>query len=253
MSAPLPGRARIAWRVAGAAWLVGWFWKTPFWIENFRIMFRHPVVYDGLPGWLQPPWLALAAWLAPLFAAWPLWRPRRLTVRIAAPLMLVSAFVGCVHVETFSDATFLTSFWSAAWLTWLAWAPDDEAIRRHGPLLSRSVLAFVFLGAAVGKTTPEYLGGDAFYHLYFLQRDRWPYDALREHEALGRALARALGRGSVAAEWLAVTGPLWRHRAYTIFFIAVALTMVAISTWMLMSVLVCLGGLVVAAELAARR
>ena len=249
---PLAAPARRAFRLAGTLWLAGWFWKAGFFAEYFRDeALAYPVTYAGLPPWLEHPAVAVAAWLCPALAAIAVAWPRRALARAAAILMAVASFVACVHLETCSDATFLTSFWAALWLVWLAHNGHrtDASFTRHARLLARSVVALMFLGAFAGKLTPEYTSGEAFHNLYFLTRDEWPYPALRaslEPERL-REVATWSSRGAIAIEGLTATIPLWPHRPAVLFAIAVMLAMIGVTTFYLVSVLACLAGVCAAA------
>ena len=238
-------------RIVAGAWLVGWFWKAWFFAGYyFDEIWAHPLHYAGLPRVLVHPAVAAVAWAAPALAIGALVVPRVWTLRAAAALMAIAAFVACLHVEMFSDATFLTSFWVALWLVWFTAniRRTDAALRLHARTLAQCTLALVFLGGVVGKLTPEYTGGEAFYHLYLLQKTSWPYQWLRaalSPEAL-RTLATWFSRAVIAGELALALAPLWPYRVAAIGGSIVMIGMVAISTWNLLSVMACLIGLLLA-------
>lgn len=238
---------RQALRIATAGWLVGWYGKVVFFVGHFREAVAWPIDVSSLPALLRAPWIAAAAYAIPVAAGAALWFGGR-TARLAgAAALAVAAAVGCIHVELFNDATFVTSFWTALWIAWLAAAPDDE-LARHGPRLARCVVAFVFLGGAIGKLTATYISGEAFYHLYFQQKDSWPYSTLRAavSDSTLRAIARWFSRLVIAGELALSLGPLAPHRPYVWAACAAIGLMVLSSTFYLFSVLASLAAVLVA-------
>jgi hypothetical protein len=250
VSAEAPRRRAI--RVATAGWLLGWYWKVAFNVGHLRESFAWPIDVPWLPSLLRSPAVAALAYALPLAGAAALWMGGRRARVAGAALLAVAAAIGCVHVELFNDATFVTSFWAALWIAWLAAAPDDE-LGRHGPLLARCVVAFVFFAGAVGKLNGTYLSGEAFYHLYFVQKDSWPYGALRAGVSDGtlHALARWFSRAVIAGELGLALGPLVPHRAYVWAACAIIAFMVLSSTFYLLSVLAALAAVLVASSLLA--
>lgn len=247
----LPRMNVRVFRIVAGAWLVGWFWKAWFFAGYyFSEVWAHPLRYDGLPRVLVHPALAALAWGAPVLALGALAYPRAWTLRAASVLMAGAALAACLHLETFSDATFVTSWWVALWLVWFTANASraDAALYLHARALAQCTLALVFLGGAIGKLTPEYTSGEAVYHLYFLQKDSWPYPWLREAlsaDAL-RALATSFSRFVIVVELAMALCPLWPYRLTAIGGTVVMIGMVAISTWNLLSVMACLIGLLLA-------
>ncbi len=250
MSAVSPANVRV-FRIVAATWLVGWFWKAWFFAGYyFGEIWAHPFRYAGLPRVLVHPALAAIAWAAPVMVVGALAYPRAWTMRASAGLMTVAAFVACLHFETFSDATFVTSFWVGLWLVWFTAniRRTDASLYLHARALAQCILALVFLGGAVGKLTSEYTSGEAFYQLYFVQKDSWPYPSLRDAlsaDAL-RALATWFSRLVIAGELALALCPLYPYRLTAIGGTAVMAGMVVISTWNLLSVMACLIGLLLA-------
>lgn len=238
---------RRALRVATIGWLVGWYWKIAPNLAHLREALAVPVDVPWLPAPLRAPSVAAIAYALPIGGAAALWTSARAS-RIAGALVLaLAALVGCIHVELFNDAGFVTSFWTALWIAWLAAARDDE-LGNHGPLLARCVVAFVFFGGAVGKLSRAYASGEVFYHLYFEQKSNWPYAALRASlsDATLHTIARWFSRLVIAGELLLSLGPIVKHRLYVIGACAVIVFMVVSSTFYLFSVLAPLGAILVA-------
>lgn len=244
-------------RVVAAGWWLGWFWKAPFYAGYLLDeTFAWRLDYPDFPAVLQHPAVSAAAWLAPAAAlpalVWP--RPPAVLLRAAAAILAASALVLCIHLETFTDATFVTSFWVAAWLLWLAFQDDSTRTRLHARVLAQCLVAALFLGPAIGKLTTEYTGGEAFYRIYFLGKDSWPYPWLRAHVAPEtlRELATWFSRAAIAGELLLSVSPLLPPRFAAIFGITFLVGMVVVSTWYLVSVLASLAALLVGALLLSR-
>jgi hypothetical protein len=243
---------RRAIHVATAGWLVGWYWKVVFDVGHLREAFAWPIDIPSLPSLLRSPAVAAIAYVLPIAGAAALWLGGRRARIAGAGVLAIAAAIGCVHVEWFNDATFVTSFWTALWIAWLAAAREDE-LGRDGPLTARCVVAFVFLAGVVGKLNASYLSGEAFYHLYFVQKDSWPYGALRAgvSDATLRTIARWFSRAVIAGELGLSLGPLVPHRAYVWAACAIIAFMVLSSTFYLFSVLASLAAILVASTLLA--
>lgn len=247
----LPAANVRVFRIVAAAWLVGWFWKAWFFVGYYYDeIWAYRIHYAGLPRVLVHPAVAAVTWAAPVLVIGALLAPRAWTMRAAAMLMALAAFVACLHFEMFSDATFVTSFWVALWLVWFTAnaARTDAALYLHARVLAQCVLALVFLGGFVGKLTGAYTTGEAFYHLYFVQKTTWPYPWLRDllsPDTL-RVLATWFSRAVIAGELLLALSPLAPFRIAAIGGIVVMTGMVVISTWYLLSVMAALIGLLLA-------
>jgi hypothetical protein len=235
-------------RIVVSAWLVGWFWKAGYFAPYlFAEIWTYPLAYDGLPGVLVHPAPVSIVWLAPSLALVALAMPRVWAMRATAWLFTACALGACMHLETFWDATYVTSFWSALWLVWFTAnaSRTDAAFRLHARVLAQCVIGLVFLGGAVGKLTGAYVVGDAVYQLYFLQKSNWPYPWLRETlspEAL-HSLAVWFSRGVIVVELALAASPLVPSRIAATGGIVLMLAIVAVSTLYLMSVMACLLGL----------
>ncbi len=238
-------------RIVASAWLLGWFWKAWFFVGYyFGEIWAHPLRYGELPRVLVHPIVASITWASPLLVVIAVVYPRAWTQRAATWLMVAASLVACVHLETFSDATFVTSFWVALWLLWFAANAHrtDAALYVHARVLAQCTVGLVFLGGVVGKLTAEYWSGDAFYQLYFMQKAGWPYSWLRESVAPDtlHALATWFSRSVIVAELALALGPLAPYRVVAIGGTIAMIGMVLISTFYLLSVMACLIGLLIA-------
>lgn len=226
--------------------------KASFLLDLFvRVGVGTPLVVEGMPVALWHPLVPLIAYGLPFLAipAGIIGSGRR--AAIAAGIGAASALALSVHVAAYNDATFVTAFWAALWVAWLATRSDVEA-EAWGPRLAQGVVALTFLGGALGKLTPEYFSGEVLYHVYFLQKPDGVYLWLRtalDPEAL-RSLATGFSWAVIATEVVLATSVLWTPRMALWTAALVCIGIVAGSTVYLTSVMaplvgVCAGGLLV--------
>ena len=238
---------RRAFKVALAFWLVGWLVKVHFFWPYFTwVCLDYPLVFDFFPAWAASPWVSLAAYVGPLvagLAAFGSDSPR--LWRWACAALVAGSLVLCVHQNSYNDATFITSFWASLWMLWLVTRGANYGeIARHGPLLAQAVVSLMFLGGAIGKLTPDYWDGTAFYHLYFQQKTNFIYPWLRSHlsDETQLTLAVAFSRAVIVGEFMVAALAWFASRQTLLLSIAVMVVVVAISTSFLFSVMGCLIG-----------
>lgn len=242
----------LAVRCTLGLWLVGWMVKASFLLDLFvRVGLGTPLVVEGMPVALWHPLVPLVAYGLPFVAvpAGIIWSGR--VAAITAGVGAACALVLSVHVAAYNDATFVTGFWAALWVAWLATRSDVEA-EAWGPRLAQGVVSLMFLGGTLGKLTPEYLSGEVLYHIYFLQKTNGIYPWLRsvlDPEAL-RSLASAFSWAVIATEAALATSVFWKPRVALWTATLVCTGIVVGSTVYLTSVMapvvgICAGGLLV--------
>lgn len=246
-----PKNARV-FRVVLGFWLFGWFCNSPGFLTNFFDALDFPIHYDAFPGALRSPRLALAVYVAPLVALPALARPAsRPLARATSVILAALALLACVHLETCNDATFLTSFWAALWMVWLTFNGHREgpAAALHARSLAHCVVGLMFLGAAVGKLTPEYRSGEAFHGLYFRDNESFPYSWMKANMAPDavRDVATWFSRFAISAELVLAAAPLLSTRFVLAGAAITMLGMMLAWTFHLASVLSCLFGLLAGA------
>jgi hypothetical protein len=129
-----------------------------------------PVEDSFFPSALRDPLLLLTAVYGPLVAeVMVVWRPTATRMRATAVVEIVSAAVLMVHQASFYKATWIVVFWCGWLLAWLASSAvrHPDLIPTCGPLLAQAIVAFFFLGGAVGKWTAGYWSGDVFHDILF--------------------------------------------------------------------------------------
>lgn len=250
---------RRIFRVVAGFWLAGWFINAPGnpgFLRNFREALDFSLSHDGFPVALTDARVAFALYLAPLFAVpacvWALRFGR------AASMLFVACSLGALmHLETCSDATFTTSFWVSLWLLWFTHgaARSDEAFLAIARGSAHAVMGLVFLGGFVGKCTPQYWSGETFHGLYFQSGTGFPYPWLRAHGSpeTVRDVATWFSRAALAGEGVLTLAPLLPTRLVLGVFSVTMVTMMVARNYNLFSVLGCLLGLMIGAELIRRR
>ena len=250
--AAMAREVRKLFLVASGLWFLGWFWKIDYFVEILAVgWFASP---EGMifPEWMSDYRVAVGFYMLPLVGILvALIRWSRERALFASGAMTLGA-LGCLgHYQFFNDATFTTAFWAGLWLFWLAWNSEreDPGLVREAKWLVRGTVAMIFLGGAMGKFTQTYWSGEVFYQIYFVQKDYFIYNYLEANftENQIRTMAKYFSRGAILGEALVVVGALiWKYHWFAWFVIATMLTMVAISTPWLFSVMAPIVGIVVA-------
>jgi hypothetical protein len=250
---------RRVFRIVAGFWLAGWFINAPGdpgFLLNFRDALAVPLSHEGFPRAATDARVAFAIYLAPL-AALPAWLLVDRFARAASALFVVASLGALLHLETCSDATFATSFWVSLWLLWFSHqgARDDAAFLAIARGAAHAVLGLLFLGGFLGKCTPQYWSGDAFYGLYFQSGTGFPYPWLRGHLSAEsvRSLATWFSRTALVGEGVLMLAPLLPTRFVLGLFTLTMATMMVARNYNLFSVLGCLLGLMIGAELLRRR
>ncbi|HUS40287.1 MAG TPA: hypothetical protein VMX74_12600 [Pirellulales bacterium] len=256
----MPNEMRItrALKIAVLFWLLAWLIKARFLVSFFAsVCTRYPLSYDFFPSVASSPWVSLVAYFAPCAAAGIVLisQSRRVRTMAVSTLVVCSALL-CVHQNAYNDATFVTSFWAGLWLLWLSTRDPEnaESVGLYGPVLAQAIVSLMFLGGAIGKLTPEYWSGEAFYHLYFLQKASGVYPWLREavSDATLRWLAGGFAKTVIVAE-LCVGGCFLLSSRTTLWLSVFTMAgVVAISTSLLFSVMGSLIGISLAGIMLSR-
>lgn len=173
----------------------------------------------------------------------------RVVRTVACWSSLVLTSVLCVHQGSYNDMTFATAWWTSLWSVWVAGRIDrDEPgwLLSRAAFLSRCIISMILLGGAVGKWTSEYWSGQVLYEIYFVDRDFWFFNLLRqsfEPESL-RIAATWYSRNVIVVETVCGLG-LWLLPARWAATIAmlVLTSIVVFSNVNLFSVLLSLIGL----------
>ena len=237
-------------RTAVAFWLLGWFIKFEFYLPYlFGYTANEPVRIAFFPPFFRNPAVATVFYALPIVTLGVFFIRRLIYARICGLIMAVSALVLMLHIDTYNDATFVTSFWTALWLIWFtAYARREDAIfSRHTRTLIQCIVGLMFLGAVVGKLTPEYWSGQVMADIFF--KEQFSSVAAWVAHLPGmdtQLLASWVAKLVIVSELILVLAPLFPYRWLCGFAIPVMGIMpIFCSVWIL-SVLGCLIGLLLA-------
>lgn len=249
---PVPGSGRVvaAYALVQLSLFVGLVWKWWYFELADQVYHLWPLADPFFPSWLQAAdtvrWAYLGALVAIVLGV----------VGMLGWIRVICAAiqVGClafmlVHQASYNDMTFATSLWVSIWVFWFTTRMGrDEPfeLMRRAAFLSRAIASMILLGGAVGKWTPEYWSGEVFYDIYFLERDYWVFNHLRDNydaEAL-RTMAVWYSRKVIVIETLFGFG-LWLlpPRIAAACGVVIFFSIAFLSNFLLYSVLTCMIGL----------
>jgi hypothetical protein len=251
LSTPEPiDRALVVHRIVQAGMLIALVWKWSFFADSARLYARIPLDDPFFPDALRSVWCIVIAYLTTIGSIGVnLFTANRRLQHVCSLLTLGGATILCIHQGSYNDMTFVTAWWTSLWALWFVHHLSDEdqnGMLRRAALLSRLILSMILLGGAAGKWTAEYWSGEVFYDIYFLDRDYWLFNLLRENfdtETL-REICCWYSRKVVVIETVAGLGlwmlpPRWAAAAGVILLSSIAL----LSNLLLFSVLTSLIGL----------
>ena len=246
----MPSHVRVAKTVI-AFWLLGWFIKAYFFIPYmFKEVIVYPFVIDFFPAFFRDPLVLQFFYFFPAFAFLVIFRPNHFYFYLAALIMVVSSVILLLHQDVHNDATFLTSFWVAAWLVWFVtqMRRTDVAFLVHARSLALCVIAVIFMGGFVGKLTPEYWNGIVLGDIFMQQNFGWVGEWVRSHYSEGaiRSSFCWISKLVILGEGFLAFAPVWPYRVVYVLGIAFMLGISLFTTWLIFSVLFCLIGLLLA-------
>lgn len=181
-----PGSGRVLWAylVVQVALFAGLAWKWKFFEMADLVYHTIPLDDAFFPQLLQSAdvvrWCYLGALVSIIVGVLGMlpWI-RSLSGAVLAGCLAIML----VHQASHNDMTFATGLWVAIWSFWFTTRmgrDEPYALIERGAFLSRAIGSMILLGGAVGKWTPEYWSGEVFYDIYFVDRDFWVFNYLRE-------------------------------------------------------------------------
>lgn len=228
-------------------WIAGWMVKAIFFKPYlFSFIETYPIHHPLFPAWFKNSLVAQIAYTLPLLAVILIFSRRKIFCILSSGIFIVASLTLLWHNDTYNDATFVTSFWTALWLLWLSFNMDSQRkdLGLHAKVLAQAIVGMTFFGGFVGKLTPAYFNGDAIFYIFFAERTYWPFSWLVNFPIdQQREIARILSLSIVAMEGFIALGPLVPFRFYAIVVPVLLLGFVIMNTWMILSVVLSLVGL----------
>ncbi len=240
------GRQLLAYQVVQIGTLLALVWKLPFFIDGAKAYIELPIDQDFFTPLLCSAAVVITTYTVVCVAIGfnALCSSDRLRSQAAwAPVVGLSILL--IHQGSYNDMTFTTAWWTMLWSAWFAGRIDesDTLLIDRGARLSRTILSVILLGGAAGKWTAEYWSGQVLYEIYFVDRDFWIFNSLRERFAPDtvRRIATWYSRQVIIIETV-VGLTLWAMppRIAAIVGLAVYASIAIFSNYYLFSVLVSL-------------
>lgn len=249
-----------AYRLVQVAILISLFWKWRFFLHANSIYANIPVEDPFFPDWLRSvTTIRFAFWGSALATGIGLITTSKVLRKLCSWLGIGGISIMCMHQGSYNDMTFVTIWWCCLWSVWLAHrigADQHELLMRKAAFLSRLIISLILLGGAAGKWTPEYWSGEVLFDIYFVDRDFWFYNYLRENyePAELQEIAKWYSRQTVVVETVGGLG-LWLLPARWAALVATIILsgIVILSNKYLVSVIGCLIGLACVGFLVPRR
>lgn len=207
-------RSLAAYRIVQASILISLFWKWRYFLQANSIYADIPVEDPFFPDWLRSvTTIRVAFWGSALATVISLITPTNPLRKTCSWLGFAGISLMCVHQGSYNDMTFVTIWWCCLWSAWLSHrieTDQQELLMRRAAFLSRLIISLILLGGAAGKWTPEYWSGEVLFDIYFLDRDFWVFNYLRDNygsEEL-QEIAKWYSRQVVVVETISGIG-LW--------------------------------------------
>lgn len=183
--------------LAATAWFV---------VPQMLMAMARPVADPWFPAALQSPTVHALAFLGPIaFGIYVAFRPVPGSLRLWAWWCLIGGAVGLVHQMTIGTAECLLMFWTGAWALWLGYTHRGVA---WGPWLATLLLGLMFAYPAIGKYTPAYWSGEAYWDLHWQHGSGLPgLLVMVLGEEVMRPWTRVYGPASILVE--SATGLVW--------------------------------------------
>jgi hypothetical protein len=249
LASPTAYRQITAYRIVQCATLLALLCKLPFFIDGAKAYLQLPIHQTFFKWPLDSAYVVIGAYLLVCVSIGfnGLCKPSWLGT-FTAWLPLGGLSILCIHQGSYNDMTFTTAWWTMLWSAWFAGRIDenDDQLLDRGARVSRTILSVVLLGGAAGKWTSEYWSGQVLYEIYFVDRDFWIYNLLRENFTgeVVREIATWYSRHVIIVETL-VGLTLWAMppRVAAWIGLAVYASIAIFSNYYLLSVLMSLMGL----------
>jgi hypothetical protein len=240
------------YRVVVGFLLASLLWKARAIPLFYSIYSSLPLYDEFFPTLLRSPQFLAVSFLLPVGLCVAVFFVRsRLLLGLQAIVTCAGMFILCVHQGTYNDVTFVTCFWTSVWGLWFVSRSKEspESLLPKAKAFAMLIISLIFLGGAVGKWTPGYWSGEVFYEIYFVERDFWVFNWLRNNYGTDelRSIAMYYSRMAVLTESACAFLWLLPVRYAGLIAISVFMGIALFSNIHLFSVMFCLLGLAIVA------
>lgn len=241
-------KIKAVFQLTVLAWLMGWYIKGKFFHQYLLFhIYAYPISHAQFPPFFQDPAIATAAYYLPVLCFAGILLSRQDVYKVISLLLLSCTVILGLHMETYNDMTFISSFWVALWLVWYAFHLHDHAhIRRHAPFLVQCMVAMIFLGGTVGKLTPEYWSGEAFYNLIIHFQPQYVGRLIHDHFSMEhqKIFSSVFAKMVILMEGLLIFSPFFHYYLFSALSVVTVVVIVLFRSWTILSVLLCLSGMI---------
>lgn len=228
-------------------WFIGWCIKITFFKPYlYNDIKEFPIINMFFPVFFRHYLTAQLAYAVPFVTLMLILIRKKVVLVVNSIIYVGCAFILSCHNDTYNDATFVTSFWVGLWLLWLAVNIDneDKNFLTAACVLAQGIVGMIFFGGFIGKLTPGYFNGDVIANIFVIERGYWPFSIIRELSTGDQRLfAQCLSWVILVGEGVGALGALLPFRLYAAVIPFFLLGFIVINTWMILSVITCLIGL----------
>ena len=177
-------RLITAYRVVQAGILATLVWKISFFSYANAIYNTIEISDSFFPDLLRSPSILRVSFLGATAATLLNMLATSNAVRKGCCItVMLGLSILCIHQGSYNDMTFVTAWWCATWSCWVSYRIDQDShqtLLQKSAFLARAMISMIILGGAVGKWTGEYWSGQVLYDIYFVDRDFWLFNYLRD-------------------------------------------------------------------------
>lgn len=241
---------RLVFKLTMGGFLIGWYLKAPsfYWCYLAQTCPNLDINLKLFPDIFLNHNIALFFFSIPIINALHClnfsYFLSKISIKFSSVMLTLSSSFMMLHINTYNDVGFITSFWVSLWLIWFAFNMDWPSVHfeRHAIRLALAVVTLIFLGGAIGKCTKEWWSGEVLLGIMEVNFIHFPFNWLKlslnnEHMIL---LSKILSRSLILTEILISTCLFWPRRAALFYTPILILGIVIFRTWIILSVLSCL-------------
>lgn len=199
-------RVSLAYRCVQICLLLSLVWKWEFFYGSMEVYHWTSIDDDFFPRLLRSNTVLAGSFVAVVAATLlGILISQSFVRHMLCAISLLGLTVLCLHQGSYNDATFTTAWWASVWSWWYVNRmnrDDADVLLGKAAFLARCIISMILLGGAAGKWTSEYWSGEVLHDIYFVDRDFWTFNWLRDRydaDAL-REIATTYSRCVVVTE-----------------------------------------------------
>jgi hypothetical protein len=226
--------------------LLGWFIKMPIFLWTYinKTSRDFPVTMDFFPAIFESPLACQIFYFLPILSIALFFRKEQWLMKATGILLCCCSAFLILHISTYNDATFVTSFWVALWMTWFACNlhQDDSKLRFHACSLAMCLVSVIFFGGFIGKCTPEWWSGEVMFGIMDKFLNHWPFGWIKNNTTFEelKDVSKYMSWSIILIELALASSFLWPKKLTLRYVPFLILGIVFFRTWRILSVISCL-------------